>query len=74
MNDEELGMHRLLGGIASDTKHILARQDLQDVRINGHGSRLNALEKSQGRSAGVNATIAFLVPLALVVAGWFITQ
>lgn len=74
MDHDDITLQRLIGGIASDTKHILARQDLQDTRINKHGDRITALERTQGRSAGRVATIAFFIPLVLVVVGWFVTN
>ena len=43
--NSELGM--LLGGIASDVKHILVNQEAQNARLDRHDMRLRSLETSR---------------------------
>jgi hypothetical protein len=63
-NDNEL--YRLIGGIASDTKHILAKLGDQDVRLDRHHSRIVELEKFRWKVLGIAAAVSAGVPLILM--------
>ena len=65
-HDNEL--HRVLGEISSDVKHILVRQDKQDARIDRVDLRLVTVERFQWRLAG----IATAVPTILAVLGMYL--
>ena len=49
-NDNDL--HRVLGTISSDVKHILLRQDKQDAQIERVRERLTTVERFQWKLAG----------------------
>lgn len=65
--DNEL--HRVLGEISSDVKHILVRQDKQDARIDRMDKRLGTVEKFQWKLMG----IATAIPTLLALAGTYLT-
>lgn len=48
--DNEL--HRILGEISSDVKHVLVRQDKQDAQIERVRERITVVEKFQWKLAG----------------------
>lgn len=66
-HDNEL--HRILGEISSDVKHILVRQDKQDARLDRMDKRLSTVEKFQWKLAGV----ATAVPTLLATVGTYFT-
>ena len=53
--DQEL--YRVLGEISSDVKHILLRQDKQDVRIDKIHTKLTAVEAFQWKLTGIALTV-----------------
>jgi len=59
-------LHLLIGGIASDTKHILAKLTVQDKRIDRHGDRLTVLERQGNRVIGMTLAISFTLPILIV--------
>lgn len=61
--DQEL--YRVLGEISSDVKHILVRQDKQDLRIDKIQTKLTAVEAFQWKLTG----IALTVPTVLATIG-----
>ena len=66
MNDEDFSMHRLIGGIASDTKHILEKLGVQDDRLSKHGDRLTELEKARWKTVGMATAIATVFPVLVM--------
>ena len=50
-------LHRVLGEISSDVKHILVRQDKQDVRIDKVQTKLTAVEAFQWKLTGIALTV-----------------
>jgi len=50
-------IHRVLGEISSDVKHILVRQDKQDVRIDKVQTKLMAVEAFQWKLTGIALTV-----------------
>ena len=66
MSDDQLSLHRLIGGIASDTKHILAKLGDQDVRLDRHHNRIVELEKFRWKILGIAAAVSASVPLAIM--------
>lgn len=53
--DQEL--YRVLGEISSDVKHILVRQDKQDLRIDKIQTKLTAVEAFQWKLTGIALTV-----------------
>lgn len=74
MPEEDFSMHRLLGEIASDTKHILDKLSSQAERLDKHSDRIMVLERRSWRQVGMVSAIATFIPIALTVGGWFISQ
>ncbi len=57
----EREISRVLGEISSDVKHILIRQDKQDVRIERLQVRLTAAEAFQWKLTGIALTVPTVV-------------
>jgi hypothetical protein len=57
-------LHRVLGEISSDVKHVLIRQDNQDNRLNRMHDRLATVEKFQWKLVGLAAAIPTLMTAA----------
>ena len=72
MDNNELSLHRLIGGIASDTKHILAKLGDQDTRLDRHHTRIVELEKFRWKLLGIAAAVSTLVPVVLMSAKHFL--
>lgn len=53
--DQEL--YRVLGEISSDVKHILVRQDKQDLRIDKIQTKLTTVEAFQWKLTGIALTV-----------------
>jgi len=62
-SDNEL--HRVLGEISSDVKHILVRQDKQDARLERMDSRIVRVEKFQWKLTGAMAAVTAAMGAAL---------
>lgn len=62
-------LHRVLGEISSDVKHILVRQDKQDARLDRMDKRLTVTEKFQWKLMG----IATAFPITLSAMGAWLT-
>jgi len=58
-------LYRVLGEISSDVKHILVRQDKQDLRIDKIQTKLTTVEAFQWKLTG----IALAVPTILATIG-----
>jgi hypothetical protein len=65
MNDDDNAMHLLIGGIASDTKHILAKLSIQDDRLSKHSNRIADLEKFKWRILGMATAVSAAVPISM---------
>ena len=65
----EQELYRVLGEISSDVKHILVRQDKQDLRIDKIQTKLTAVEAFQWKLTG----IALTVPTILATIGMSLT-
>lgn len=63
----ELGM--LLGGIASDVKHILVNQEAQNARLDRHDMRLRSLETSRAWLIGA---VTVTPTIFAAVGAWFV--
>lgn len=53
----EQELYRVLGEISSDVKHILVRQDKQDLRIDKIQTKLTAVEAFQWKLTGIALTV-----------------
>ncbi len=57
--DHELS--RVLGEISSDVKHILVRQDKQDMRIEKIQTKLTSVEAFQWKLTGIALTVPTII-------------
>lgn len=64
--DNQLSLHRLIGGIASDTKHILAKLGDQDIRLDRHDNRIVNLEQFRWKVLGIAAAVSTGIPLIIM--------
>ena len=53
----EQELYRVLGEISSDVKHILVRQDKQDLRIDKIQTKLTTVEAFQWKLTGIALTV-----------------
>lgn len=54
-------LYRVLGEISSDVKHILVRQDKQDLRIDKIQNKLSAVEAFQWKLTGIALTVPTVI-------------
>jgi len=70
--EHELELHRIIGGIASDTKHILENLGVQTRRLDAHSDRIKSLEQSKWRVIGMATAAGVLFPLLIGVVEYII--
>lgn len=60
-NSDDGQLMRLIGEISADTKHILLRQDKQDLRIDKIQNELSTVEAFQWKLTGIALTVPAVI-------------